>query len=206
MSATDREELLRISVGSVHDWLRVKNNYNVHLLNALSDVLDAPDLHPERDALLAHVNHFVESTFSMAQENLRVNGHNFGSFDAAGQDMEAFDEALDRRIWSLADTRLQWHKRMAKTRREVPKEMQSRISDLMKRSQAQDLDILQDNDTLNDDDGEILDDPVPISTDVIEDFHLTSATTEELNQNVPNQQNRVRPGEKATTELKSLKY
>lgn len=57
MSATDREELLRISVGSVHDWLRVKNNYNVHLLNALSDVLDAPDLHPERDALLAHVNH-----------------------------------------------------------------------------------------------------------------------------------------------------
>lgn len=157
---------------------------------------------------------FVESTFSMAQENLRVNGHNFGSFDAAGQgkfihpypahfakshtDMEAFDEALDRRIWSLADTRLQWHKRMAKTRREVPKEIQSRISDLMKRSQAQDLDIFQNNDTLNDDDGEILDgtpfpvltstasfatiDPVPISTDVIEDFHLTSATTEELNQ------------------------
>lgn len=150
----------------------------------------------------------------MAQANLRVNGHNFDSIDVAGQgelvhplsahfanshtDMEAFDEALDRRIWSLADTRLQWHKRMAKTRREVPKEIRSRLSDLLNKSQAQDLDISQANDTLSDDDGEVLDgtpfrtltftasfatiDPAPISIDVIEDFHLTSATTEELDQ------------------------
>jgi len=205
MSAADREELLRISVGSVNDWLRVKNNYNTHLLDALRDVLDTPDLHPERDAILAHFNHFVESTFSMTQANLRVNGHNFDSIDAAGQDMEAFDEALDRRIWSLADTRLQWHKRMAKTRRDIPKEIQSRLSDLLNKGQAQDLDISQANDILSDDDGEILDDPAPIPIDVIEDFHLTSATTEELDQNVPSQQKRVRRVEKATTELKYLK-
>lgn len=66
MSATDREELLRISVGSVNDWLRVKSNYNTHLLNALHDILDAPDLHPERDAILAHFNHVRLSPFPVS--------------------------------------------------------------------------------------------------------------------------------------------
>lgn len=42
--------------------------------------------------------------------------------------MEAFDEALDRRIWSLADTRLQWHKRTTRMRREAPEEIQARLS------------------------------------------------------------------------------
>jgi hypothetical protein len=42
--------------------------------------------------------------------------------------MEPFDEALDRRIWSLADTRLQWHKRTTRMRRETPEEIQTRLS------------------------------------------------------------------------------
>ena len=36
---------------------------------------------------------------------------------------EPFDEALDRRIWSLADTRMQWLKRIAETRRKLPEEV-----------------------------------------------------------------------------------
>jgi len=63
-------------------------------------------------------------------------------------DVEAFDEALDRRIWGLADTRLQWHKRMAKTRREVPSEIQTQLSSLLTKSQDQDRVINQ----LNEDD------------------------------------------------------
>jgi hypothetical protein len=80
----------------------------------------------------------------MAQPNLRVNGHNFEKMNDTGQgqplthtlrlrlntraDMEPFDEALDRRIWSLADTRLQWHKRTTRMRRETPEEIQARLS------------------------------------------------------------------------------
>lgn len=41
------------------------------------------------------------------------------------EDTEVFDEALDRRVWSLADTRLQWHKRLAEMRRKVPAEVES---------------------------------------------------------------------------------
>jgi len=65
-------------------------------------------------------------------------------------DVEAFDEALDRRIWSLADTRLQWHKRMAKTRREVPSEIQTHMSSLLTKSQEQDqvLSQLDKDDTM----------------------------------------------------------
>jgi hypothetical protein len=44
--------------------------------------------------------------------------------------MEPFDEALDRRIWSLADTRLQWHKRIAEARRTIPSEIETNISKL----------------------------------------------------------------------------
>jgi len=65
-------------------------------------------------------------------------------------DLEAFDEALDRRIWSLADTRLQWHKRMAKTRREVPSEIQTHMSSLLTKSQEQDqvLNQLDEDNTM----------------------------------------------------------
>ena len=45
--------------------------------------------------------------------------------------MELFDETLDRRIWSLADTRLQWHKRIAETRRTIPMEIESTLSVLL---------------------------------------------------------------------------
>jgi len=45
-------------------------------------------------------------------------------------EMEPFDEALDRRIWSLADTRLQWHKRIAEARRTIPSEIEANISKL----------------------------------------------------------------------------
>lgn len=43
-------------------------------------------------------------------------------------DMVIFDEALDRRVWSLADTRLQWHKQIAETRRRFPSDISTLLS------------------------------------------------------------------------------
>lgn len=45
--------------------------------------------------------------------------------------MEPFDEALDRRIWSLAATRLQWQKRVSETRRKLPLEIEAMILELL---------------------------------------------------------------------------
>ena len=46
-------------------------------------------------------------------------------------EMEPFDETLDRRIWSLANTRLQWHKRIAETRRTIPTDIEGSVSSLL---------------------------------------------------------------------------
>lgn len=45
--------------------------------------------------------------------------------------MEAFDEALDRRIWSLADNRIKWHTLIAERRRKVPTETEKTVTTLL---------------------------------------------------------------------------
>lgn len=56
--------------------------------------------------------------------------------------MESFDEALDRRIWSLADTRLQWQKRIAETRRKVPMDIENTFTELFEQQRAADAEML----------------------------------------------------------------
>lgn len=51
-------------------------------------------------------------------------------------DIEPFDESLDRRIWSLADTRLQWHKKIAETRRKVPIDIENSLTTVFKEDRA----------------------------------------------------------------------
>ncbi|KAJ3564927.1 hypothetical protein NP233_g7971 [Leucocoprinus birnbaumii] len=187
--------------------LLIEHIFNGTRLYAINIAIDDNDLQDERDAILAHLSHFMDSTFLIAQANMRVNGQNFDSINAAGQDIEAFNEALDRRIWSLADTRLQWHKRMAKTRREVPTETQMRISTLYASAKEQDQAMLQPNeDEPMDEDFESEDETTPVQAEVAEEFHMTSAITQELDQNMPSQQERVQRAERATNQLRGLKY
>jgi hypothetical protein len=49
---------------------------------------------------------------------------------------ELFDEALDRRIWSLADTRMQWLKRIAETRRKRPEEVATELAKMIEEHQV----------------------------------------------------------------------
>jgi hypothetical protein len=49
---------------------------------------------------------------------------------------ELFDEALDRRIWSLADTRMQWLKRIADTRRKRPEEVATELAEMIEEHQV----------------------------------------------------------------------
>ncbi len=58
--------------------------------------------------------------------------------------MEPFDEALDRQIWSLADSRLGWHKSLAETRRTVPREIEAALAALQAQqstSFSEDMDV-----------------------------------------------------------------
>lgn len=53
-------------------------------------------------------------------------------------EMEPFDEALDRRIWSLSDQRLKWDREIASKRRTRPQEIEASLEDVLDQQQVLD--------------------------------------------------------------------
>ncbi|PPQ86855.1 hypothetical protein CVT25_012574 [Psilocybe cyanescens] len=205
-----REELPRVSVGSVQDWQKMKNNYKEAAMDQVQQYISTSNISSqEKDLILAHLDQFIQRTFNLAEPNLRVNGNNFESLDESGREMEPFDEALDRRIWSLADTRLQWHKRIAETRRTVPMEIESTVSTLLEQHRELDAILLpvgsedvSEEDVTTEEDGKKIFD---CQHRVEQSLQNTSALTNELDQVISQQQER---GDRVTViarEVKSLK-
>ena len=56
--------------------------------------------------------------------------------------MEAFDETLDRRIWSLADNRIKWHTLIAEKRRKIPMETERTVATWLGNHHKPDTDVL----------------------------------------------------------------
>jgi len=124
-------------VDTVDDWERVKTNYT----SAIHQVLEAKlgtTIHTQQDreALLAHLLQWRDRTFEVAKQNLRVNGRNFEEYVEEEEETEPFDEALDRRIWSLSEERIHWDKCLADRRRRTPADVQRLMEDLVKRQQS----------------------------------------------------------------------
>ncbi|KAF8894388.1 hypothetical protein BD779DRAFT_1500776 [Infundibulicybe gibba] len=189
-----REDLPRVSIDSIQNWEHVKSRYAQAILTKLETELSATGTLEERAALLAHINEYIESTWSIARPNLRVNGQNLELLDEHGQDMEPFDESLDRRIWSLADTRLKWHKRIAETRRKVPATIENEFIEICKTGLQTDpsdvIDLVADDNTIY---------PQQSGYDTI------PAWGDELNQMIPIQRERSEILKAVTTEAKALK-
>jgi hypothetical protein len=64
--------------------------------------------------------------------------------------METFDEALDRRIWSLADTRFQWDKRIAENRKNIPPEIGATVAQTLEQHHPLDTEPEHDLDDAQD--------------------------------------------------------
>ncbi|GLB35221.1 hypothetical protein LshimejAT787_0207860 [Lyophyllum shimeji] len=205
-----REDLPRVSVDSVQAWHRLKNNCRTAALASLEEHIAAHGLIGERDALVAHTNQFVERTFQMAQPNLRINGQNYESLDQDEQNTEPFDEALDRRIWSLADTRLQWQKRIAETRRTLPQEIATTILDLFDQhriTDGEEMGALGGDTTGGEDtEPEENDDALPRYSEVEQRFQKTLAIGEEMHQMVASQEERAERMRTVSGEVKALKF
>ncbi|KDR81421.1 hypothetical protein GALMADRAFT_89324 [Galerina marginata CBS 339.88] len=201
-----REDLPRVSVGSVHDWQKVRANFKDAATSQLQERIAASKtFSQETDAIMAHLDQFIERTFSLAQPNLRINGTNFESLDENGRETDPFDETLDRRIWSLADTRLQWHKRIAETRRTVPTEIESTLSVLLERHRELDATLLPVGSE------EITEEDSTAEEDILRQQRIeqalqnTSALANELDQTVSRQQERGDRVKVIVMEVKSLK-
>ncbi|KAF9002006.1 hypothetical protein BDQ17DRAFT_1357904 [Cyathus striatus] len=202
-----REDLPRISVGTVQDWQWLKANYTQTTLALLEEKMTSSGCSNERDVLLSHLHLFIDQTFALAQTNLRINGHNFEALDASGRNMEPFDEALDRRIWSLADTRLQWHRRIAERRRRVPLEIEASVSDILSQRRQADEKVLA---SMISDRGLIEDEYVAedftLPVEELQDsFQKASAVADELEQMLPAQQERAGRVKTSSLDVKALK-
>jgi hypothetical protein len=84
---------------------------------------------------------YVEETFTIAQANIRINGRDYDSLQPHEQDAEPFDEALDRKIWALAGSRLEWHRKIAIERREKPLALENTLQELVKEHETLDTEL-----------------------------------------------------------------
>ncbi|KAG6865290.1 hypothetical protein C0991_003750 [Blastosporella zonata] len=153
------------------------------------------------------MNQYLDRVFKMAQPNLRINGHNYETLDQNEYNTEPFDEALDRMIWSLADTRLQWQKRIAETRRTIPQEFEATVLDLFDQQRAVDAEatVAFHGKFMDDMEPENIDEIMPRHSHIEEGFHKTVALGEELDQTTVSQEERAQRALVATGEVKALK-
>lgn len=203
---SSRDNILRVNVDTQADFQRIKADYSRQFLSFVEEQIRTQGLESQRAAMVAHAQQYLDRTFSMAQSNLRINGRN-QSLAESDPDMEPFDEALDRRIWALADTRLGWHKVVAETRRTVPMEIEATFEKLIR--QERDADAADDDPDISVDE-----DTEPLPGDeflarryskIQDELHKAIAETTALDQAIPNQTERSLKYENASAEIKTLK-
>lgn len=116
-----------------NDWRRIKSGFSAAAFAALDQVLETCGDSVDKNALIPHIDQFIQKTFEIARANVRVNGRNLDEVPEAEEDSETFDEGLDRRIWSLSEQCMQWDVDISKKRRERPLEVERLMSDLLSR-------------------------------------------------------------------------
>ncbi|ETW85570.1 hypothetical protein HETIRDRAFT_242799, partial [Heterobasidion irregulare TC 32-1] len=132
-----REEFPRVSVDTQQDWQRIRANFTQAVYARLDEQLALNNLTGQRSLFADHVQQLIDATFDIARANVRVNGRNLEDLNGDGREVEIFDEALDRRIWSLSDQRLISEREIAIKRRTRPQEVVTLLEDLLQRQQAE---------------------------------------------------------------------
>ncbi|KAJ7496887.1 hypothetical protein FB451DRAFT_1549910 [Mycena latifolia] len=197
------DDLPRISVGSMRVWLRIKSDFTREIESKVDEYAEQNRLSTERrDAMRRNAQEFAEETFRKAQHNIRINGRDFDSLQPHEQDAEPFDEALDRRIWALASNRLDWHTKIGKDRREIPRELEETFQKLCDEHETLDAQF----DALESDVEETSEGYEP-EPDVVDGELLGQilAVTGELSQTIPSQQERSERSRAVEAEYKALK-
>ncbi|EMD34493.1 hypothetical protein CERSUDRAFT_141028 [Gelatoporia subvermispora B] len=200
-----REDIPRISVDSLQDWHRIRENYTAAALAALDAELEATGSSAERDLILQHLHRFIDRTFEMTRPNVRVNGKNFEELQQ-NEEEEPFDEGFDRHIWALSEQSLKWDKEIAEKRRIKPQEAEKLMKELFADRQALDEVLASDLAALEDDIDMAEEDlPESIYESLEQTAQKTYAITEELQQSIPAQAERAERVKVVASEIKSLK-
>ncbi|KAJ3866899.1 hypothetical protein EV359DRAFT_79084 [Lentinula novae-zelandiae] len=192
------KEDLRVSIETMSDWSHIKANCAQAAKTSLAKELVLAGL-SESSALSQHLDQFIQNTFRLAQPNLRVNGQSFD--ERVEDDIEPFDEALDRHVWSLHDQRLGLQKTIATTRRTEPWKIEKTLLGSLEQNHK--LDGLESE--FNDSQEHLtmgIDGVEDLQPEVEDALLQTTAWAQELSQSIPNQTERTARLQNVTTELK----
>ncbi|OCH95202.1 hypothetical protein OBBRIDRAFT_878275 [Obba rivulosa] len=204
-----REDIPRVSVDSLQDWQRIRENYTTAALEALDTELAASGPSQDKDLLLQHLHRFIDRTFEMTRPNVRVNGRNFEELQQNEEGLcleEPFDEGFDRHIWALSEQSLKWDKEIAEKRRTKPQEVERLMRELLADRQGLDDMLAQDMANLEDDLDTVEDDlPDTVYENTENVAQKTYALVEELKQCVPLQAERAERVKAVASEIKALK-
>ncbi|OAX33582.1 hypothetical protein K503DRAFT_700176 [Rhizopogon vinicolor AM-OR11-026] len=140
-----REDLPKISVETEQDWRRLQRNISTAFLGRLDMELQAQGASHDMDTFLPHMNQFLDTLFAITRPNLRINGRTTEEPPEDDEEMEPFDEALDRHIWSLSDQRLKWDREIAGRRRTRPMEIEALVQEIYGQHRDVDLDDATQN-------------------------------------------------------------
>ncbi|KAJ7899553.1 hypothetical protein B0H14DRAFT_2673660, partial [Mycena olivaceomarginata] len=178
----------RISLPNMRVWLRIKADFAREVTHKVDEYAKQHNLSPpRRDELLRQSQQYVDQWSTIAQANIRINGRDFDSLQPHEQDAEPFDEALDRKIWALASSRLEWHRKIAIERREKPISLEHTLQKLVKEHESLDADANAD---IESDEPSLLDDE-DLRVDVdVEVMGQISAVTGKLTQSLSTQRER----------------
>ncbi|KAG9318353.1 hypothetical protein JVU11DRAFT_443 [Chiua virens] len=138
-----REDLPKISIETEQDWRRIQRNLSAVFLTRLDTELESHGQSGDKDVLLPHCNQFLETLSDIARPNLRINGRTTDDPFDDEDDVEPFDEALDRHIWSLSDQRLKWDKDIADRRRTGPNDLENLVSESLAQHHLQSTEVLE---------------------------------------------------------------
>ncbi|KAG9017177.1 hypothetical protein FRB90_001443 [Tulasnella sp. 427] len=132
-SSRERDQS-RICVESIDEWNRVKQNFTDSMVQLLNKKFGT-GTSAEKAALLAHLMQWRDRTFELAKPNVRINGINMEEFveEEEEQELEPYDEVLDRRLWTHFSESLAWQHTLALRRRHEPVNAQNFIEDLLLR-------------------------------------------------------------------------
>lgn len=194
----------RISISTVHEWRQIKENITAALKQSFeSNLAGTRASKKDQEAARKALDEYLEGIFVAMKKNVRVNGQEMDSVNEDELDTEPFDEALDRKIWSLNATNLDWHKQLAHQSKSQPQEIQGMLSTVLEERQQFDAMSVSD-------DGE--EEVIPDIEDAtarfeqIEDvFGETQALNREIVQSLSTQKERVQRDIEVEADMKHLR-
>ncbi|KAH9056620.1 hypothetical protein EDB87DRAFT_1196592 [Lactarius vividus] len=199
-----REEIPRISIDSLRDWHKMKSNFGNAVLELFDQGVRQNGLESERASFLPYLQQFINTTFEKAEPNVRINGKNFEEVKDGDDEVEPFDEALDRETWSLYNEHLQWDLELATKRRRRPQEVADLLENLFKAQEAAmgelDEPAEEEEDHL---DPSLLDETMLAETG--DTFSNVVGLSEGLSQTVKTQRDRVGRLKEAEEEVNAIK-